>query len=109
MLRLELVATFDKEWKSGDRAKAKEMAKEFVDANRASLAPQLEPYTREELVELVGAYRRAGREADRRIADMWLLSEYAPVRVVGAIHKTLDPEALRSLVEEHSGEQLQDQ
>lgn len=61
------------------------MAKDYVAANREELSPILSKFTLEGLVDLVSSYRRAGREEDRIITDMWLLSEYEPQNITGSI------------------------
>lgn len=80
------LARFVAEWKSGRRDEARAIARAYIDAHRAELAPQLEPYSLDDLVRLVSAYRQAGREEDRIVADMWLLTEYEPQRITGTIH-----------------------
>ena len=81
----EQVAQFENEWHHGDRTKARQMAKDYVAANREELSPILSKFTLEGLVDLVSSYRRAGREEDRIITDMWLLSEYEPQNITGSI------------------------
>lgn len=70
------LAEFDAEWRLGDRARAEVLARAYVGARNAALAPHLQPCSREELVRMVDLYRAAGREADRLIVDMWLLAYY---------------------------------
>lgn len=79
------VARFDNEWKNGDRVAAKAMAKEYVAAHKGELEPILSKFTVEGLVDLVTAYRNAGREEDRIVTDMWLLSEYEPQNISGRL------------------------
>jgi len=92
------VAAFDQEWKTGDRAKAKEMAKAWVEANAELVMPNLEagvralrearlsdPVAIPDLVALVSAYRAQGREADRIMVDMVLLAGYEPQSISGTI------------------------
>ena len=81
----EDVERFEHEWHHGDRTAAKQMAKDYVAAHRAELEPILAKFTLEGLVDLVTSYRRAGREEDRIITDMWLLSEYKPQNITGTI------------------------
>lgn len=81
----EELQAFEHEWRNGDRDVARGMARAYVAANRERLSPELSRYDLPGLVRLVEAYRDAGREDDRIITDMWLLSEYEPQRVVGAI------------------------
>ena len=79
------VELFEEEWQHGDRAVAKQMAKDYVEKNRAELEPILSRFTLEGLVDLVTAYRNAGRHEDRIITDMWLLSEYKPQNITGSL------------------------
>jgi hypothetical protein len=79
------VERFENEWHHGDRTVAKQMAKDYVVAHREELEPILSRFTLEGLVDLVTAYRNAGREEDRIITDMWLLSEYKPQNITGSI------------------------
>lgn len=53
----------------------------------------------------VSALRNEGREEDRIIVDMWLLSEYDPVHVSGSIDLGAAPvdEAIRILAEGRKG------
>lgn len=81
----EDVARFENEWHHGDRNAARRMAKNYVAAHHDELSPILSKFTLEGLVDLVSSYRRAGREEDRIIADMWLLSEYKPQNITGSI------------------------
>ena len=81
----EAVERFENEWQRGDRAVARQMAKDYVAERRAELEPILAKFTLEGLVDLVTAYRNAGREEDRIITDMWLLSEYKPQNINGSI------------------------
>jgi hypothetical protein len=67
-----------------NRSAAIETAKRYVEANRAELA-SLASQTMEELVNLVGVYRRAGRERERLLVDMWLVSEYPQQQVTGYV------------------------
>lgn len=77
---------FDHEWKHGDRALARDLARAYVMAHRPLIAHHLEGRTLEELVGMVSAYRAAGREDDRIITDMWLLTEYEPQRITGSMN-----------------------
>ena len=74
---------FDHEWKKGDRALAKELAKEWVAAHPA-IEQTLGQYTIEDLVRFVDRYREAGEESDRIITDMYLLAKFPPQRIVGS-------------------------
>lgn len=77
---------FDQEWKTGDRVKAKQMAIDYVNEHREALTTVLGQLPIETLVALISGYRKVGRDADRVIADMWLLSEYEPQHIGGTVH-----------------------
>lgn len=79
------LAEFDREWRTGDRERARELACAYVAAHRAALAPYLGGLSIDELVALVTAYRGMGREDDRIVVDMWLLSEHPPQQISGSI------------------------
>lgn len=74
----------DAEWKTGDRARAREMAKEFVAENRDVLAPRFGGMDIPALVAMVSHYRGVGDEANRILVDTWLLSEHQP-QVIGGV------------------------
>lgn len=88
-------AEFEREWRTGDRARAREMAREYAEADRtrldqwifdavqASRAGAL--VTREELVRLVDQYRELGDETARLLVEMILLVDYPPQRITGDI------------------------
>jgi len=80
------IAAFEREWRTGDRAKAKQMARAYVETHRPALTRQLASYTREDLVGLIEQYRATGCAEDRIIADMWLLSEYDPQQISGDLN-----------------------
>ena len=81
----EALAAFDREWKAGNRERAKQMARDYVEGHRDELTPHLEGKSIHELVGMVSAYRGMGREGDRIIVDMWLLAEHPPQHVTGVI------------------------
>ena len=81
----QALAEFHRTWKSGDHEGARVQARAYVARHRAELEPILAPLTLVELVDLVVAYRNAGREEDRIVTDMWLLSEYAPQNITGSL------------------------
>ncbi len=80
---------FEEEWWHGDRAKAKELASAYVEAHRAEIEPHLGGLSLDTIVLMVSDYRRVGRESDRIIADMWLITEHPQQRVTGTIAKVL--------------------
>ena len=98
---------FIREWNSGprDRITAKAIARAYVEKYRANLAPVLEQYSREDLVGLVTEYRASGRESDRVIADMWLLTQYEPqdIRSVFNLGGSADPRLIDGLKETRNG------
>lgn len=79
------LARFEDEWRHGDRSVAKQLAREYVDRNRARLSTLLGSYDLQGLVELVQLYRDGGQEENRIICDMWLLSEHQPQKISGEI------------------------
>lgn len=89
----EDILRFDYEWREGDREKAKEIAKNYVNTHRDFLEPIFMQYTREMLVVEVEALRRFKRLSDRIVVDMWLLSEYEPQQITGEINVILPPPA----------------
>lgn len=98
----EDILQFDYEWREGSRDKAREIAKAYVNKHREFLEPVLMQYTREMLVYEVEALRRFKRLSDRIVVDMWLLSEYEPVEIVGKINVTLpQPASLLEALNKH--------
>lgn len=81
----EALIAFDREWKTGDRAVAKTMAKQYVQLNASTLIPRFGAFDIPALVNLVGHYRSQGDEANRILVDMWLLSEFEPQHIGGTI------------------------
>lgn len=77
------LSRFEHAWKTGDRDLAREIAREFIDSSHPQLKGLLRQYSREGLVRLVDAYRAAGQDENRVIAEMWLLVEYEPQRITG--------------------------
>jgi len=77
---------FDREWKEGDRAKAKAIAQKYVNTDPAfsMLTSMLEGLTIEELVALIDRKRTASDEDGRRRVDMYLLVNREPQRIVGS-------------------------
>lgn len=88
MMESDLIQ-FDYEWREGDRGKARQIAKDYINRRRDELAPIFSKYTLEGLVDQVTALRNAGRHADRIIVDMWLLSEFEPQNITGEL--VIDP------------------
>ena len=77
---------FDKLWKEGNRDEAKDVARRYINDHRHQLAPILESMSLEDIVQMIDSYRAAGKEEDRIIADMWLITQYEPRRIQGAVH-----------------------
>jgi ABC-type nitrate/sulfonate/bicarbonate transport system substrate-binding protein len=90
------LADFAEEWRNGDRSVAKEMATAYVEAHREEIETMIRAAVRAnrearldapaeiaDLVQLVGAYRRAGDEESRILVDMVLLDGYAPQVITG--------------------------
>lgn len=89
---------FDREWKQGDRAKARELAKAFIAENRDDLMGDLRAAVRTvreahldddpsitDLVQLVDAYREKGWAEDVLKVDMLLLADYEPQVIRGSV------------------------
>lgn len=89
---------YDKEWKTGDRVKAKEMAKAYVAENKSAIEVLInsavralrefklnDPASIPELVELVSLYRQNGGEDDRILLDMYLMAEHEPQKITGTV------------------------
>lgn len=85
MSEQSVLLQFDYEWREGDRDKARDIAKEYINANRQRLTRVFGSYTLEDLVREVDALREAGRHSDRIIVDMWLLAEYQPQDISGEL------------------------
>ncbi len=85
MPRINDLQRFDREWRTGNRDRARQMARNYVASHREEIAPVLQPLTLAEIVVLVGEYRARGLETDRIIADMWLLTEYPPQHITGTV------------------------
>lgn len=84
-----ILEEFQAKWvlgKGPSRDEAKRIAIGYTEAHKAALAPVLEPLSLEDIVHLIDAYREVGgREEDIAIAECWLLSEYEPQNISGAI------------------------
>lgn len=76
---------FDKEWREGDRAKAVEMAKAYVDATREEMTLRFGALTLGQMVKEVEFYRSEGRREDMLKAKAWLRSEFEPQKIGGAL------------------------
>jgi len=107
---------FSNEWKTGDRTKAKEMAREYVDAHRQQLALGIiaavkelrkarldDPPSLADLVDVVSVYRATGREDDRIAVDMWLLSEVPQQHITGSIAIKADSPFLEAVTNHLKG------
>lgn len=92
----QALSDFNEEWRSGDRAKARTMAEEYVAANREALDATIrdavreyreahldDPVTLEDMVRLVSAYRAQGDETSRTLVDMALLAKFEPQVITG--------------------------
>lgn len=77
---------FDYEWREGDRTKAKEIAKDYINSRRSELTEIFSKYSLDDLVRECEALRIAGRVKDRIIVDMWLMSEYEPQNITGVLN-----------------------
>ena len=81
-----MIEAFDKEWRHGDRNKAKGMAVAYVNAHREELARALGRLSLVELVHLVSDLRSQGKDRARVIVDMWLLNEFEPQKIGGSVN-----------------------
>ena len=90
----QAIADFAKEWREGDRGLAKDMARAYV-ADNPQQFDVLKEYSRDELVVLLGDYRDAGRDEEQIVVDMWLLSEFEPQKITGAITIGTPPEGAK--------------
>jgi hypothetical protein len=94
-------ADFEREWRTGDRGRAREMAREYVQSDRDRLevvtreairalrSESLDaPATRDELVRLVDRYRELGDDESRLLLEMLLLADYPPQEIIGEVHIT---------------------
>lgn len=91
-----LLVEFEHEWWKGSRDKAKEIAYAYIKENFLRLAPILGELPIEELVKMVSAYREAGREEDRIIVDMWLLTQFGSQPITGEL-ALISPLSLEAL------------
>ncbi len=98
MVSAELAA-FQSELKSGDRAKALELAQAYIDPRRQHLAPFFSMYTLEGLVKLMDAYREKGDEASCIILEMWVQLEHGPQKVTGAFDIRFNRESVVAAAE----------
>ena len=75
---------FDSQWRAGgeSRTRAYTLAKDYAAARRQDFAA-IADYDIPSLVGLVEAYREAGDEENRILADIWLLASFPPQQIVG--------------------------
>ena len=78
-----LILQFDHEWRVGSRARARDIAREYINARRLDLTIALGKYSLLELVEQIDLLRPIGRYADIMVIDMWLISEFGPQDIDG--------------------------
>ena len=74
---------FREEWKNGDRAVAKQMAKDHVETHRDAFESRYREIDREELPALVDTYRAQGNHDAVTRIDMWILSELEQKKIGG--------------------------
>lgn len=75
---------YEKEFRTGDRAKARKIAEKHVKDDPAAFK-KLEGLSLEELVALVSLHRAAGNEDERRRVDVWLLAKFPPQQIGGRL------------------------
>lgn len=73
---------WDREWKTGDRVHAKELAIAYVDAHPGVRDDYL-GWTIPTLVSLIDDCRAAGNEAQRMEIDVYLLAVHPPQLIEG--------------------------
>lgn len=74
---------FVKAWENREtRDTARAIADEYIAAH-PEMADRFGGLDLKQLVDEVSFYRSVGREKDRILADMWLLSNYEPQRIGG--------------------------
>jgi len=76
------LADIDREWKTGDRGRARELATEYVNANPDRFAAY-ESLTIPELVGFVSTFRANGNEEGRQLVDAFLLARHEPQKIGG--------------------------
>ena len=89
---------FIHEWETGDREKARHMAKEYVASHRETLEPLIQaavrqlrearledPPTKEDLVALVSAYRNNGDTESANLIKLVVQAGYGPQKVAGSV------------------------
>lgn len=74
---------FELEWRTGDREKAKQMAIDVVNANRAAFEKEFAGLDIPQLVTLLDIARLRGDAFQRNKIDAWLLTEFKPQKIGG--------------------------
>lgn len=87
---------FDREWKTGDRARARQIACDYVETHKSEVEAQISkaiqalreakmtsPPTVEELVSLVDQYREAQDESSRLLVSAYLKARHGNQVIVG--------------------------
>ena len=79
-----MLEEFDSQWRAGgeSRTRAYTLAKDYARTRRQDFAA-IADYDIPSLVGLVEAYREAGDEENRILADIWLLASFPPQQIVG--------------------------
>lgn len=67
------------------RDEARQMAKDYVSANRATLEAEYAALTEDDCVTLVGLYKRQGNMQKSLEVKTWILAEYPPKQIVGTM------------------------
>jgi len=71
-------------WEVDDIAAKRNVARQYVEAHRERLQVY-QKYTRDELVTMVGARRRAGDWGGAVEISAWILTEYEPQHITGRL------------------------
>lgn len=82
-----LYQDFEDEWRTGDRAKAKEIAVNYVKDKK--VFGKYEGLSLEQLVALVDLARQKNDEEERRRIDVYLLAIHPPQQIGGVLNKVM--------------------
>lgn len=74
------------EWRTGDKVKAKQMAIDAVNANRAAFEKEFAGLNIPQLVTLLDIARMRGDAFQRNKIDAWLFAEFKPQKIGGTAH-----------------------
>lgn len=86
MAQSDSLEAFENEWRNGDRAKAKEMAKRLTHADGGAILAKYQALSLEQCVALIDQARERGDEEQRIEIDAYLLSEHEPQQIGGSFN-----------------------